>query len=69
MVNSVDPGETALYESSHPTIHRLQRYLYWSAGMKVLTDSKRKDIYSISKLFIVKRNVYSLRYRRYCLKG
>ena len=36
MANSVDPDETARYESSHLDLHCLQRYLYWSAGIKEL---------------------------------
>ena len=34
MANSVDPDETAHYEPSDLELHCLQRYLYWSAGMK-----------------------------------
>ena len=33
MANSVDSDETA-HEPSHLDLHCLQRYLYWSAGMK-----------------------------------
>ena len=36
MANSVDPDETARYEPSHQDLHCLQRYLYWSSGMKEL---------------------------------
>ena len=38
MENSVDPDETACYEWSHLDLHCLQKYLYWSAGMKGLTS-------------------------------
>ena len=34
MANSVDPDETARYEPSHLGLQCLQKYLYWSAGMK-----------------------------------
>ena len=34
MVNSVDPEETARY-MSYQGLHRLQRYMYWYAGMTV----------------------------------
>ena len=34
MINSVDPDETARYEPSHLDLHCLQRYLYWSAGLR-----------------------------------
>ena len=34
MANSVDPDEMASNEPSHLDLHCLQRYLYWSAGMK-----------------------------------
>ena len=34
MANSVDPDETAHYEPSHLDLHCLQKYLYWSIGMK-----------------------------------
>ena len=36
MPNSVDPDETAPYEPSHQDLHCLQRYLYWSIGLKGL---------------------------------
>ena len=39
MANSVDPDETARYEPSHLDLHCLQRYLYWSAGMKGLKSN------------------------------
>ena len=34
MTNSVDHDETAHYELSYLDLHCLQRYMYWSAGMK-----------------------------------
>ena len=34
MANSVDFDEMARNEPSHLDLHWLQRYLYWSAGMK-----------------------------------
>ena len=34
MANSVDPDETARNEPSHLDLYCLQRYLYWSVGMK-----------------------------------
>ena len=36
MANRADPDETARNEPSHLDLHRLQRYIYWSAGMKML---------------------------------
>ena len=38
MANSVDLDETARHESSHLDLHCLQKYLYWTAGMKGLTS-------------------------------
>ena len=38
IANSVDPDETARYEPSHLDLHCLQRYLYWSAGLKGLNE-------------------------------
>ena len=38
MTNSVDPGETAHDEPFHLDLHCLQRYLFWSAGMKGLKE-------------------------------
>ena len=40
MPKSADPDGTARYEPSHLDLHCLQRYLYWSEGMKGLTGSK-----------------------------
>ena len=37
MANSVDPDETACYEQSDLDLHCLHRYLFWSAGLKLLT--------------------------------
>ena len=37
MANSVDPYEAAHCELSHRDLHRLQRYLVWSIGLKELT--------------------------------
>ena len=36
MANSVESDETTRYELSHLDWHFLQRYLYWSEGMKGL---------------------------------
>ena len=36
MANSVDPEETDHYEPSHLDLHCLQKYLYWSSGLKGL---------------------------------
>ena len=41
MANSVDLDETAHYELSHLDPHCLQRYLFWSAGMKRLTKPNK----------------------------
>ena len=38
MANSVDPDKMACYKLSHMDLHCLQRFLYWSAGMKGLTE-------------------------------
>ena len=38
MASSVDPDETARYESSHLVPHCLQIYLYWSLGIKGLVS-------------------------------
>ena len=35
----MDPDETARYEPSHLDLHCLQKYLYWSTGMKGLNLS------------------------------
>ena len=40
---SADPDETARYEPSHQDPHRLQWYMYWSAGLKVLTVGQRQN--------------------------
>ena len=37
MANNVDPDEMAYYGQSHLDLHCLQRYQYWSVGMKALT--------------------------------
>ena len=39
MANSVYPDEMAHHEPSHLDLHCLQRYLFWSAGMKGLRVS------------------------------
>ena len=39
MANSVDPDETARNEPSHLDLHCLQKYLYWSSGLKRLSCS------------------------------
>ena len=39
MANSVDPDETARDEPSHQDLNCLQRNLYWSVGIKVLSLS------------------------------
>ena len=39
IANSADEDETARYEPSHLDLHCLQRYLYWSVGMKRLNFS------------------------------
>ena len=36
MANCVDPDENAHNRPSHLDLHCLQRYLFWSAGMKQL---------------------------------
>ena len=36
MTNSLDPDEMAHYEPSHLDLHCLQRYLFWSVGLKVV---------------------------------
>ena len=36
MANSADPDEMASYKPSHLDLHCLQRYVYWSVGMKGL---------------------------------
>ena len=36
MANCVYPGESACNEQSYLDLHYLQRYLYWSVGMKGL---------------------------------
>ena len=36
MANIVDPDETARYEPSHLDLHCLQRYVFWSTGLKEL---------------------------------
>ena len=36
MANNVDPDETVHYKPSHLDPHCLQRYPYWSVGMKGL---------------------------------
>ena len=40
MANSVDPDETAHYESSHQDLHCLHMYLVWSAWLKWTIYSK-----------------------------
>ena len=39
ITNDVDPDEMAHYEPSHLDLHCLQRYLYWSKGMKELKET------------------------------
>ena len=39
MVNNVDPDEAARNEPSHLALHCLQRYLFWYAGMKGLSET------------------------------
>ena len=34
MANSIDPDETGRNEPSHLGLHCLQRYMFWSVGMK-----------------------------------
>ena len=34
MINSVNPDETAHDEPSHLDLHSLQKYLFWSTGLK-----------------------------------
>ena len=36
IANKVDPDERARYKPSHLDLYCLQRYLYWSVGMKGL---------------------------------
>ena len=36
MTNSVDPDEMAYYEPSHLDLHCLQKYRFWSVGLKGL---------------------------------
>ena len=38
VANSVEPDETARHEPSHLGLHCLQRYMFWSAGLKELRD-------------------------------
>ena len=59
MANSVDPDETAHYEPSHLDLHCLQKYLYWSAGMKALIDHCNFFIVIANFMYICRRcNVY-----------
>ena len=39
MANSVDPDETACYKPSHLNLHCLQKYLFYSTGLKGLIKS------------------------------
>ena len=38
MANSVDPDETAHYEPSHLDLHRLQKYMSSSTGLKAVNS-------------------------------
>ena len=51
MANSVDPDEMAHYEPSHLDLHCLQRYMYWSAGIRGLWHHS-KTVASKSKIFL-----------------
>ena len=49
MANSVDLDEMAIYEQSHPDLHCLQKYLFWSARVEDLWElqtAKQKDAHS-----------------------
>ena len=39
MANNVDPDGTARYESSHPDLHGLHGYWFWSARLKRFNQS------------------------------
>ena len=62
MANSEDPDGTARYEPSHLDLHCLHRYLFWSAGLKVLNSKKiyfSVDIflYLQNTIFFVKKHI------------
>ena len=46
MANIEDPNETVRSEPSHLDLHCLQRYLYWSAGLKELTHFRLNKLYA-----------------------
>ena len=41
--NSVDPDDTAHYEPSHLDLHCLHMYLFWSTGLKELTQDNKTN--------------------------
>ena len=45
MANSVDPDETARDEPSHLDLHCLNRYLFWSVGLKGLKRTGHANVY------------------------
>ena len=47
MENYVDPVETAHYKLFHLDLHCLQRYMYWSTGMKGLKWQHKSELYLI----------------------
>ena len=51
MVNSVDPDEMAHNEPSHLGLNCLQKYLYWSTGLKGLRTDTRSGRQLLSKEF------------------
>ena len=60
MANSVELDETARNESSHLDLHYLQRYIYWSAEMKLLKTicDKRKNVSILLKISATQRSAF-----------
>ena len=48
MANNVDPDEKACYDTSHMALHCLQKYRFWSAGLKGLTHLCLEDSSTIT---------------------
>ena len=58
MANSVNPDEMAIYESSHLDIYCLQKYRFWSKGLKSL---KKKERFFFFYILLIKDSFYICR--------
>ena len=62
MAISADPDETAHYEPSHLDLHCLNRYLYWSVGIKGLQMSAMRINHVETNLLRKERILVCLEY-------